>query len=221
MGNIDECCLQPLMKLGDFGTHRDTQLGVQVGQRFVEKEYFGLTDDCAPQSDTLPLAAGQSLRFPVQQVSDIKDLRGFFHAALDLILGSLPQLQAESHIIVNRHMRIQSIVLEHHGDIAILGSNVVHQLIADIQLAVGNFFQAGDHAQGGGFSASGRADQNDKLFVFDVQREVADSGHITGIHFVDVLKRYTCHDITSLIFGIYIPAAIIIQRRNKKRKCPF
>ena len=43
MGNVDEGCLQSLMQLGDFSTHRDAQLGVQVGQRFVEQEYLRIS----------------------------------------------------------------------------------------------------------------------------------------------------------------------------------
>ena len=181
------------MELRDFGTHRNAQLGVQVGQRFVKQEDLWFTHDGAAQGNTLALAAGQSLRLPVQQVGDIQDLRGFFHAAFDFILGSLAQLQAESHVVVNRHVGIKSVVLEHHGDVAILGSDVVHQFVADVQFAVGNFFQAGDHAQRSGFTAAGRSNQNDKLLVFDVQREVADRGHVAGVNFVDVLKGYTCH----------------------------
>ena len=68
MGNVDEGGLQALMQLGDFGTHLHAQLSVQVGQRFVEQEDLRLTDDSTAQSNTLTLAAGQSLRLTVQQV---------------------------------------------------------------------------------------------------------------------------------------------------------
>ena len=68
MGNVDEGGLQALMQLGDLGTHLHAQLSVQVGQRFVEQEDLRLTDDSTAQSNTLTLAAGQSLRLTVQQV---------------------------------------------------------------------------------------------------------------------------------------------------------
>ena len=115
------------------------------------------------------------------------------HAAVDLRLGRLAQLQAEGHVVINGHMRIQSVALEDHRDIAILGRDIVDQLVVDVQFALGDFFQAGDHAQGGGLATAGRADQNDELFVFDVQGEVADGRHATGIDFIDVLQRYACH----------------------------
>ena len=194
MGNVDEGGLQALMQLGDFGTHLHAQLSVQVGQRFVEQEDLRLTDDSTAKSNTLTLAAGQSLRLTVQQVVNAQNAGSFFHAALDFVLGGLAQLQAERHVVEHGHVRIQRVVLEHHRDIAILRSNVVNQLVADIQFAVGDFFQASNHAQGGGLAAAGRADQNDKFLVLDVEVEVADSRHAAGVHLVDVLQGYTCHN---------------------------
>ncbi len=182
------------MQLGDFSTHLHAQLGVQVGQRFVHQEDLGFTHDGAAQSNTLALTAGQSLGLTVEQVGDVQNAGGFFHAALDFVLGGLAQLQAESHVVINRHMGIQSVVLEHHGDIAILGSNIVHQLVADVQFAVADFFQTGNHAQGGGLTAARGADQNDKFLIFNFQVEIAYGGDATGIDLVDVLQRYAAHE---------------------------
>ena len=114
--------------------------------------------------------------------------------ALDFFLGGLAQLQAEGHVVINRHMGIQRVVLEHHGDVAILGRDVVYQFVADVQLAFGDFFQAGNHAQGGGLTAAGGADQNDKFLVFDIQAEIAYRGNAAGIYFVNVIKGYACHN---------------------------
>ena len=69
-------------------------------------------------------------------------------------------------------MGIQRIVLEHHGDIPVLGRNVVHQLAVDIQLAAGDLLQTRYHAQGGGFTAAGWSYQHDKLVILDVEIKV-------------------------------------------------
>ena len=181
------------MQLGNFSTHRNAQLGVEVGQRFVHQEDLRFANDGAAEGNTLTLAAGQSLRLTVEQVFDIEDLRRFMHALVDLRLGGLAQLEAERHVIVNRHVRIQSVVLEHHRDVAILRGDVVDELVGDVEFAVADFFQAGHHAQGGGLTATGRADENDKFLILDIQAEVADRGHTAGVHFVDVLQGYACH----------------------------
>ena len=86
-------------------------------------------------------------------------------------------------------MRIQSVVLEYHRDISVFRRNVVHQFVADEQLAFRDFFQAGDHSQSGGFTTTGRTYQDDKLFVFDFQGEVGYSGNATRILFVNIAQR--------------------------------
>ena len=175
------------MQLGDLGSHLGTQLGVQVGEGLVQEEDLGVTDDGTAQGNTLPLAAGQSLGLAVQQVGDVQDAGSLFHAALDLILGGLAQLQAEGHVVVHSHVGVQGVVLEHHGDIAVLGGDIIGEGVADVQLALADLFQAGDHPQGGGLTAARRPYQDDELLVLDLQIEVGDSGHTARVDFIDIL----------------------------------
>ena len=193
MRNVDERGAQLLVQLDDLGAHRGTQLGVQVGKGLVEQEHGRVTHHGAAQGNTLALAAGQSLRLAVEQMLDVQHAGGFTHALVDLVLRGLAQLKAESHVLVNRHVRIQSIVLEHHRDIAVLRGNVIHQAVTDVQLALGDLLQAGDHAQRGGFTAAGRADENDKLFVFDLKVEIGNGGHVARINLVDAFQANACH----------------------------
>ena len=186
VGNVDEGGTQFLVQFCQLGPHLGTQLGIQVGQRFVKQEHLGLTDDSTAQRNTLPLTTGQSLGLAVQQVGDIQDSGGLFHAALDFLFGSLAQLQAESHIVIYRHMGIQSVALEHHGDVSVFGGHFVHQLVADVELALGDFFQTGDHTQRGRFTTSGRTNQDDKLLVFDFQREIRYSGNAARISLINI-----------------------------------
>ena len=84
----------------------------------------------------------------------------------------MTQLQSEGHVLVNGHVGVQSVVLENHGDIAVLGGNVVDQTVADVQFAFGDLFQTGDHAERRGLAAAGRADENDEFLILDVQAEL-------------------------------------------------
>ena len=90
-------------------------------------------------------------------------------------------------------MRIQRIALENHRDVAILRRNVVDELAIDVQFTAGDVFQTSDHAQGGGLTAAGRTDQNDKFLVFDLEVEIAYGDDITGVNLVNVAKGQTCH----------------------------
>ena len=189
MGNVNEGGAQFLVQLGNLGSHLGTELSVQVGQRFVQQEHFGFTNDSTAQRNTLALAAGQRLGFPVQQVGDVQNPGSFFHSLLDFRFGNLPQLQAKRHVVVHGHMGVQSIVLEHHCNVSVFGGYVVHQFSVNVQLAFRNLFQTGNHPQSSGLTAAGRTDQNDKFLVFDFQVEVADRYHVACILFVNASQR--------------------------------
>ena len=190
------------MQLDDLGAHAGTQLCIQVGQRLVQQEDGRVTDHCAAQSNTLALAAGQSLRLTVEQMLDLQDLGSLVDAAVDLILRGLAQLQTECDVLVNGHVGVQSVALEHHGDIAILRRDVVDQTAADVHLALGDLLQAGDHAQGSGLAAARGADEDDEFLILDLQVEVGNrrSGS-ARIDLVNVLAANRSHrSFASIIF---------------------
>ena len=80
---------------GDLRTGLHTQLRVQVRQRLVHEEHLGLTNDRAAHGDALTLATGHSLGLAVQVGLQVEDLRGFFNALVDLLLGHARDLQAK------------------------------------------------------------------------------------------------------------------------------
>ena len=186
MGNIDECGAQSQVELGDLGTHLSAELSVEVGKRLVKKEDLRLTDDSTTHGNTLTLTTGESLRLSVKQMADVEDLSGFFHAAIDLCLGILSELQTECHVLTNRHMGIKSVALEHHGDVSVFRGNVVGKGVANVKLAFADVFQTSDHTQGGGLTASGRTDEDDKFFIFDLEVEILNSYDVAGILLVNV-----------------------------------
>ena len=181
------------MQFGQLGSHGCTEFSVQVGQRLVEQEYFGVTDNGTTQRNTLLLTTGQSLRLTVEQVGDVQNTGSFLNAALDLFLGCLVEFQTKGHVLKHRHVRIQSVVLEHHGDLTILRGHIVDQLVTNEQLTLGDLLQTGDHTQGRGLTTTGRADQHEEFLVANLQVKVRDGGDTTGILLVNVTKGYTCH----------------------------
>jgi hypothetical protein len=56
---------------------------------------------------------------------DAEDVGGFAHALVDVGLLEAAQLEAERHVLVDAHMRVQGVVLEDHGDVAVLRGDVV------------------------------------------------------------------------------------------------
>ena len=96
-----------------------------------------------------------------------EDLGGFVDPFLDFGLVEFPHLQAERHVVVDAHMRIERIILKHHRDVAIHRRQIVDHLIVDQDAPRGDAFEPGHHAQRRGLAAAGRTDQHDKLLVVE------------------------------------------------------
>ena len=188
VGHIDKGSVDALAQLDDLGAHLVAQLGVQVAEGLVHQQHFGLPDDGPADGHTLALAAGEGLGLPVQILGDIQDLRRLVDPAVDLLLGDLPQLQGEGHVLPHGHVGIQGIALEDHGDVPVLGLYVVDLPLVDVQLPLGDVLQSGHHPQGGGLAAAGGAHQHDKLLVRDLQIEVVHRGHISIIDLKNMLQ---------------------------------
>ena len=183
------------MQTGNLTAHRGTELGVEVGQRFVQQEDGRVTDHGAAQCNTLALAAGKRLGLALQQMLQVKNLRCFVDALVDFIFGNIAQCQTEGDVLIHGHMRIQSIVLEDHGDVAIFRRNIVDEAVSDIELTAGDALETGDHTQGGGLAAPGRPDQDDEFLVRNFKVQVGDDGFVsTVIDFGNVSEADGCHE---------------------------
>src|SRR5436190_478108 len=84
----------------------------------------------------------------MQQHLDAQDLRGLVHPAPNLFLGRAAPLEGERQVVEDGHVRIKGIVLEDHGDVAILGADIVDQALADVDAPIGELLESGDHTQG-------------------------------------------------------------------------
>jgi hypothetical protein len=62
-------------------------------------------------------------------------------------------------------MRIQRVVLEHHGDVTISRLEVRHNSLPDADLSLGHLLEPGEHTQSSGLSAARGADEDHELAV--------------------------------------------------------
>src|ERR671914_36362 len=70
--------------------------------------------------------------------------------------------QPERHVLEDRHVRVERVVLEHHRDVAVLRRHVVDEVAADEDLARGRLLEPGDHAQRRRLAAARGSDQHDE-----------------------------------------------------------
>jgi hypothetical protein len=74
----------------------------------------------------------------------------------DFLFWALGHPQAEPHILLDRHMRIESICLKHHCHSAVRRIDLVHLAVADPDFPLARLFEAGNDTQKGGFTAARR-----------------------------------------------------------------
>ncbi len=131
VGDVDHRRLELLMELRQLVAHAGAQRRIEIGQRLVEEEHIRLADDGATDGDALPLAAGQRLRLPLQQVLDVQPARGRLNRRIDVRRVQLGEPQPEGHVLVDRHVRVKRIRLEDHGDAPARRGDIVDDLSTD------------------------------------------------------------------------------------------
>ena len=197
VGHVDDGGLEALVELDQLGPELGPHLGVKIGEGFVEKEDAGLADDGAAHRNALLLSAGKVAGQPREEFLNTEDGGGFADPARNVGGGKTPDAEAESEIFGHGEMRVECVVLEDHGDVAIPGGETTDVGVADEDAAGGQAFEAGDHAQGAGFAATGGAEENNERFVGDFEGEIEDGGDLltaaTTVDFGDGLKGDAGH----------------------------
>src|SRR5215472_18905487 len=167
MGDIDHGGAEPLMQRLDLRTHQNAQLGVEIAERLIEEEDLGVAHDGAAHGDALALAAGELARIALQQGLKAENAYRRAHTLLDPLPAGATHAQPEGHVLPRRHMGIEGVALEHHGDVAVLRPDIVHHLAANGDGALIDLLQPRDHPQQGRFPAARRADQDDEFAIAD------------------------------------------------------
>jgi hypothetical protein len=94
-------------------------------------------------------------------------------------------------------VRVESVALEDHRDVAILRRDVVDHAVADLEVAGADLLEAGDHPKAGRLATAGRADQDHELAVLDLEVEVLHRREV-AVLLRDVLERDRRHRSTPL-----------------------
>jgi hypothetical protein len=192
VSDIDRGRADLLMHSLHLGAHLYAQLGIEVGQRLIEQEYFGVSHDGAPHRHALPLSTGQLLGLALQQFGDVENVGGVFNPRFDRVLRHPFKAQSKRHVLEYGHVRIQGIVLKHHRDVPILWWHVVDQFSADQDIATGDLLESGDHAQRSALAATRWPDQDDELLVGYFQIDAPHGrGLVIGLGYVT--QRYLSH----------------------------
>src|SRR5205085_4788781 len=90
------------------------------------------------------------------------------------------------------HVRVERVVLEHHGDVAVHGREFIDHIAVDRDRAGGDRLKPGDHPQCRRLAAAGRSHEHHELLVADLQIDVFDGVHAV-VELVDPLEDDLSH----------------------------
>ncbi len=115
MGHHDGGDAEATLQLAQLLAHRETQLGIEGGERLVEQEHRRLDDQRAGEGHTLLLTAGELPRAALGELLHLDQPQGPRHALARLRARHAAHAQPERHVARDREMREQREVLEHHA----------------------------------------------------------------------------------------------------------
>ena len=145
----------------------------------------------------------RSSRWPICSISATSRDR-----LLALRLRHAADLHAEGDVPGHRHVRIERVGLEHHGDVALGRMQVVDRAAVDADLARGDRLQPGDGVEQRGLAAAGRADQHQEAALLDLEDRCPSGSRVAPKRFAQVVDFEKGH-------GSYPLTAPAIRPRTK------
>ena len=169
VGDVDRRHAEGGVQALELDAGLEAKLGVEVGERLVEQEEPRLADDGAGEGDALLLAAGELAGAAGEQVVDADLAGGVLHAGGDLGLRHAVHAEREADVLLERHVRVERVVLEDHRDVALARRGEGHVGAVDEHAAGVGDLEAGDDAQRRRLAGAGRAEEGEELAGRDAE----------------------------------------------------
>jgi hypothetical protein len=132
----------------------------------------------------------------------------------DLRLGCLPELQSEGHVVEHVHVRIKGVVLEDHRDVPVLRGDAIDDPFADLDLALGDLLEPGDHAQRRRLPAAGRTDEDGELPVLDLHVDVPHGREVSET-LRDIRECDLSHSSSLTVFSVRPLYSLALHRPSQ------
>ena len=164
------------MEGGDLGAGLHAQLGVEVRQRLVHQEHLRLAHDRPTHRHPLALPARQLGRLAIEVLLEVEDAGRLADPLAPAPPSAPAYLEVEADVLGDRHVRVQRVGLEDHRDVAVLRRQRGDVAIADVDRALVDRLEPGQHPQRRRLAASRWADEHEELAVGDGQVEWSSAG---------------------------------------------
>ena len=183
--------------VGPSGCGKSTLLRMLAGLENITSGTISIGDrvvnNVQPKERDIAMVFQNYALYPHMTVADNMGfslkLRGASADEISKGVNRAAEFEREPHIIGDRHMRIERIVLKHHRDIAFFRLDVVDDPVADRNRPGGDVFESGEHPQQGRLATAGGADQNHESAVLDRDRDAVQDlkatkrfPHVANLH---------------------------------------
>jgi hypothetical protein len=138
----------------------------------------GIDCERACERHALPLATGELLGVAVGQAVQLHEIEKFLDLRADLLLRTLPDLEAEGHVLADGHVGERGVVLENEADLSLLGRKAGRLLTEDEDVALVRVLEPRDHPEERGFSASARSEERRQRAACHRDRDVLQRGKV-------------------------------------------
>ncbi len=172
-----ELVLDPLQ----LQLHLLSQLDVQGPERLVEQERGRAVDKGSRECDALLLAARELPGPAPLQAFELDDLEHQGDSFTMLGARHALDLETEGHVVVDRHVREQRVLLEDHVHGAAICAYVGHVLALQQDPTLVRMFEPCDHSKRCRLATSTRAEQREELALFDRHRELRHGGGVSEV----------------------------------------
>ena len=96
-------------------------------------------------------------------MADGQHIGCFLHLGRNLFGRCFSGTKAERNVVKHRHIRVERIVLKHHGDVSVFGRHIVHSLSRYRNTSSVCVFQSSNGSEQGAFAATGLTHQHGEL----------------------------------------------------------
>ena len=166
------------LELAELRAHGLAERAVERPERLVHQEDAGAEDERPGQRHPLLLAARQLAREPVAVPRQAHQRRASPPRARPPRRAETPRTRSgKGHVLADRQVRKERVVLEHHADLAAMGRQPGHVHAVDPDRAGVGRLEPGDQVQGGRLAAARGAEERQELARLDRERQLVDRRH--------------------------------------------
>ena len=157
MGDVQKRGAEPPLQRLEAVLHRAPQAQVEGAEGLVEQQHGRVVDEGACQGYTLLFASRQFAGPPLGQGPELDEVESLQRPGLGVVNPA--SARPEHHVSEHVEVRKQRVALKHRVDVALVGAQVGEVGVAQANRTARGLLEPRHHAQRGGLTATGGAQQ--------------------------------------------------------------